>query len=154
MTPSVSPRRIVDVLAVNLETVFDNLCTHRYGGPVSLERMEVPDPAPVTGRFCLQSADLPEIYVDFAIRHIGGNVYDLKGMIEDGPSRTFTYSLPDSDLDQVPQAPLLAREVSSFLLDALERRVGNDLLRTGMRDHRQPALPDRSATRSPSPSRP
>lgn len=154
MTPSVSPRRIIDVLAVNLETAFDNLCTHRYGGPVSLERTEPPAPAAVTARFRLHSANVPEVCVDFFIRHVGGNVYDLQGTIEDGPSRTFTYSLPDSDVDQVPQAPFLAREVSSFLLDALERRVGNDLLRTGMRDHRQPAQPDRSATRSPSPSRP
>lgn len=154
MTPSVPPRRIADVLAINLESVFDNLCTHRYGGPVPLERLEIPDLGSTTARFRLHRADLPEVCVDFAIRHVGGNVYDLQGTIEDGPSRTFTYSLPDSDADRVPRAPLLAGEVASFLLDALERRVGNDLLRTGMRDHRQPAQPDRSAKRSPSPSRP
>lgn len=152
MMPPVSTLRVADVLTVNLRTVFDNLCSHRYGGPVSLERTEVSDPDPATARFRLHRAGLPDLRVAFAIRHVGGNVYDLQGTIKGGPSRTFTYSLPESNADHVPQAPFLAHKVASFLLDALERRVGNDLLRTEMRGRRQPSEPERPVPRAPSPS--
>jgi hypothetical protein len=149
MTPPVSSLRVADVLTVNLRTVFDNLCVHRYGGPVSLERTEAPDPDPATARFRLHRTGLPDLRVAFAIRHVGGNVYDLHGAIEDGPDRTFTYSLPESNADRVPRAPFLAHEVASFLLDALEQRVGNDLLRTEMRGRRQPSEPERLVPRTP-----
>jgi hypothetical protein len=154
MTPPVPPRQIADVLATNLETVFDGLCEHRYGGPLSLERVDPPDDAPATAHFRLHRADLPDLSVDFEIRHVGGNVYDVLGIIDNGPSRTFTYSLPDPAPPVVPRAPRLAREVASFLLDALERRVGSNLLRSEVRDRRTPSPPNRSTSRSPSPSRP
>jgi hypothetical protein len=152
MTTPAPPPQIADVLATNLEIVFEGLCEHRYGGPISLERVA---PHSTTARFRLYRAGLPELRADFEIRHVGGNVYDVRGTIDDGPSQTFTYSLPEPPPDR-PRAPRLAHDVAAFLLDALERRVGNDLLRsqTRGRDRRQPSPPDRSIARSPSPSQP
>lgn len=154
MTLPAPLRQIADVLATNLEIVFDGLCVHRYGGPISLERIEPPDSSFPTARFRLHRADLPELRVDFEIRHVGGNVYDVKGLIDDGPSRTFTYCLPEPVPQAIPRAPRLAREVSAFLLDALERRLGTDLLRNEVRTRRTPTPPDRSVSRSRSRSRP
>lgn len=148
MTPPVPAHQIADVLATNLEVVFDGLCVHRYGAPLSLERVDA-DPAATTG-FRLHRADLPELRVHFAIRHVGGNVYDVRGTVEDGPSRAFTYSLPEPVSHVVPRAPRLAREVAAFLLDALERRVGSDRLRDEVRSGPASAPSGPSASRSAS----
>jgi hypothetical protein len=156
MTPSLSPQQIADVLANNLSLVFDRLCEHRYGGPLSLRRIALPDDASATARFRLHRTGLPDLRVDFEIQHVGGNVYDVQGRIEDGPSRTFTYSLPATAPVHTARAPHLAHNVAAFLLDALERRVGSTLLQNEARGRRLPASSGRSRARSartPSPTR-
>jgi len=137
--PDASTGQIVDVLTVNLASVFANLCTQRYGGPISLERVEETTASTVT--FRLDREDLPPIWAHFVVRHVGGNVYDVRGTIENGPSQSFTYSLPESSPPHIPQAPTLAREVAAFLLDAMESRLGTDLLRGNIRPSK---TPDRS----------
>jgi hypothetical protein len=153
MTASVLSPQIADVLATNLEAVFASLCDQRYGGRIFLERDEEAERDPSTVRFRLRRADLPELRAHFAVRHVGGNVYDVQGRVEDGPVRTFTYSLPETAPPIVPRAPSLARAVASFLLDALEHRIGSDLLRSELRS-RVPQPPDRSPSRSPASDRP
>lgn len=148
MTPSVSPLQIADVLATNLETVFDGLCEDRYGGSLSLERSDPPAPVSSTARFHLYRGDLLELRVDFEIRHVGGNVYDVHGRADGGPSQTFTYCLPDSSPPAVPRAPRLAGKVAAFLLDVLERRLGSDQLRNEIRARRTTSPPRRSGDRA------
>jgi hypothetical protein len=148
MMPPVPSRQIADVLAVNLQTAFDGLCEHRYGGPISLERIDPPDEAPSSARFRLRRADLPELRVDFEIRYVGGNVYDVRSLIDGGPAQTFVYCLPEPLSHTMPRAPRLVREIASFLLDALERRVGGELLRNEIRGRRMPTPPGRRAARS------
>jgi hypothetical protein len=114
---------------------------------------ETDDDAP-TVRLHLHRTDLPRLRVDFSIRHVGGNMYDVLGLVDGGPSQTFTYCLPEEIGPALPRAPRLADQVAAFLLDALERRVGSDLLRTEARDHRTPVPPDRTITRASSPTRP
>jgi len=144
MTPPVPLSQLANVLAANFEAVFEGLCVHRYGSPLSLERVD-PAPTPTTARFCLHSTDLPGLHVDFEVRHVGGNMYDVQGTIVNGPSRAFTYSLPDSGSRFLPRAPRLAGEVAAFLLDALERQVGSDRLKNQIQDRRTPPSSDRSA---------
>ena len=151
MTTPAPPHQIADVLAANLERVFDGLCEHRYGSPISLERVDVSDEPTPTARFHLHRTDLPRLRVDFEIRHVGGNVYDMQGLVDGGPSRTFTYCLPESAPPVVPRAPRLTDEVAAFLLDTLERRIGSDLLRNEVRARRPP--PSRLDVRPSSPTR-
>lgn len=133
MTRSAPAIQIADVLTANLKAVLDNLCDQRYGGPISLERVPAPT-TPSTVTFRLDREDLPPLMAHFTIGHVGGNVYDVEGRVENGPSQSFTYCLPDPDPDSLPQAPHLARKVAAFLLDALERRIGSDLLRHEVRE--------------------
>jgi hypothetical protein len=129
MTRTAPLVQVIDILDTSLVAVLDALCTERYGGPVSLERVVDASLPPSTVRFQLHRATRSELRVDFTVRHVGGTVYDVKGSIENGPSRTFTYSLPETTSFSSPRAPHLAQAVASFLLDALEQRMGNDLLR-------------------------
>lgn len=70
---------------------------------------------------------------EFTVRHLGGNVYEIQGIIENGPSQVFSYCLSEITPLLVPKAPRLAQEAATFVLDALERRLGSDLLRTELR---------------------
>jgi hypothetical protein len=133
---SASYSLVADILARSLTSVFDNLCTQRYGGSLSFRQFPQAD-APSTVRFELDRADLPPLGATFTIRHIGGNMYDLVGMIDDGPCQSFSYCLPDPTPTPLPHAPHLAQAVATFLLDALERRLGGDLLRRGLPPERQ-----------------
>jgi hypothetical protein len=100
---------------------------------VSLRRVGISDSSPSTARFQIDRTGIPALEAEFVVRHLGGNMYDVRGTIENGPSRVFSYCLPESAPVLVPKAPRLAQEVATFLLDALERRLGSDLLRTELR---------------------
>jgi hypothetical protein len=143
--------RIADILAANLETVFANLCAQRYGGPISLVRVDDATPSASTVTFRLDRHDLPSLRSHFSVRHVGGNVYDVWGKIENGPGRSFTYCLPnDSSVATVPRAPHFAENVASFLLDAMERRLGSDLLRGNLRPSKAPERSSPAVPRTPS----
>lgn len=124
----VSSHQIADLLANTLETVFDGLSTQRYGKSISLWRAKRTSPSsPVT--FQLERPERSPIEAHVTIQHIGGNVYDLTCTVDGGPTRSFTYSLPDLPAHEPAKVPGLSREVALFLLDALEQRLGSDLLR-------------------------
>lgn len=122
--------QIADVLADNLPSVFETLCRERYGGLLSLRRMEDADAAlPATVRFRLEWSGRPSLEASFRIRHLGGNMYDVQGQIAGLPPRSFDYCLPEPTPVLPLRAPRLARDVATFLLDGLERRIGNEILR-------------------------
>jgi hypothetical protein len=137
--PAPSPQ-IADALARSLAPVFVSLCTERYGGSVSLRRVER-DASPSAVHFRLDHPRLPVLEASFTIHHVGGNVYDVEGRVEGGPVRSFCYCLPDPAPLLVPEAPRLARDVAAFLLDALERRLGSDLLRRAVQSDERTASP-------------
>ena len=121
---------IADVLVTSLANVLDNLCLERYDRDVvSLHRIEDPDLPPSTVGLRLDRPGLPSLESQFTVRHLGGNVYELIGEIEDGRSRSFMYCLPDPAPLLVPSAPKLASDVARFLLDEMECRLGRGLLR-------------------------
>lgn len=128
-----SSSQVAEILSHSLASVFANLCTQRYGGPLSFRRLAAPAEAPSTAHFVLERSGTALVEATFTIRHIGGNMYDLVGMVDGGPTQSFSYCLPDSALHGPPQqAPHLAQAVTLFLLDALERRLGSDLLRQSL----------------------
>lgn len=147
MTPTAPPRQIADILATSLAVVFDTLCTERYGRPISLTRVVDEERLPSTVRFRLHREGFSPLLVDFTIRPVGGTVYDVQGTVENGCRRTFTYSLPEASPLAEPRAPSLAREVTTFLLDALERRLGADFMRAAL------AAPRSNSGSTSSPSR-
>jgi hypothetical protein len=128
-SPLVSPDRIADVLAAGLASIFDDLCVARYGGVVRLRRIDSSSSASSAVSFVLERPGLLRLRAEFSVRHIGGNVYDIQGALDDGTTRSFTYSLPDVPPLRHPLAPYLAHDVATFLLDAAERHLGRRLLR-------------------------
>jgi hypothetical protein len=132
MRPPASPDQIADLLATSLASVFEALCTQRYGGPISLTRVAPPDSSAIAG-FRLERAGVPAVEASVFIRHVGGNMYDVTGTIAEGPNASFSYCLPDAVPPRTAGAPRLAHDIAAFLLDALERRLGSAVLR-GARD--------------------
>lgn len=127
--PLISPDRIADVLGASLESIFADLCVTRYGGPVQLRRVAPTTSLAPTIGFVLERPGLLRLRADFTVRHVGGNVYDVQGTLDDGTTRSFTYSLPDTLPPRRPLAPYLAHDIATFLLDATERHLGRRLLR-------------------------
>jgi len=121
--------RIADALAGSLPEVLDTLSAERYGGPLPF-RPVISSP-PVRCRLA-PPEDLPPLESTFTIRHGGGNVYEVEGRIDGRPARSFRYCLPDPAPLLVPAAPRLTREVATFMLDELERRLGRNLLRQAL----------------------
>jgi hypothetical protein len=145
MTRTAPSIQVVDILATKLAAVPDVLCTERYGGPVSLDRVDEASRPPSAVRFHLHGRHGLGLKTDFSVHHVGGTAYDVHGAVEDGSSRTSTYSLPGTAPLLTPRAPHLAREIASFLLDTLEQRVGNTLLRTKLRDRQGAPCSNRPA---------
>jgi hypothetical protein len=144
MLPARPSAQIADVLADSLVPAFEALCTDRYGGPLPLHRTVPPGSSPTTLHVRLSPPDHRPLEAAFVIRHLGGNMYDVQGRVEGQPVRSFSYCLPEPAPLLAPAAPQLARDMAVFLLDALERRLGRDLLRrTARRD---------AAARRPSPT--
>lgn len=133
MIPARSSVQLADVLTDSLASVFEALSTERYGGPLPLDRTVAPDSSPPTVHVRFGRPDLCSLEATLTIRHVGGNVYDVEGRVEDRPPQSFAYCLPEPAPRLVPEAPRLVRDVAAFLLDALERRVGHDLLRRAFR---------------------
>lgn len=132
--PQLTPAsQIAEVLVNSLHTAFPRLCIRRYGAADPLQCVDQTEPLSSTVRLQIDRAGLPVLQASFSIRHVGGNMYDVQGAVEDGPSRSFSYCLPDPAPLLAPKAPRLAQDVAGFLLDALEQRLGRDLLRSELR---------------------
>jgi hypothetical protein len=95
-----------------------------------------------------------EPWADITVHHVGGNVYDVKGTVTDGPTRSFTYCLSDPAPLLTPAAPRLSQEIAAFLLDAFEQKLGSAFLCRRTRTVRpgaaeEPSSPAASARTSP-----
>lgn len=130
--------QIVDVLADNLTSRIATLSSERYGGPIFLRRMETIAQGSSAVLFQLEGASLSPLEAHVTVRHVGGNMYDLVCSVDGGPSQLFTYSLPTSTPLLVPQAPHLAQKVATFLLDAIERRLGHEQIRNTLQSKKTP----------------
>lgn len=127
MTHSPHLPELVEVLADRMEPAFEALCIERYGGPIALHRTKSPSSSPSTLCFRFDPPDLPALRTTFVVQHVGGNVYDFAGSIENGPTRSFTCSLTETETPFSLEGTL-PPDVAAFLLDALEQRLGRDIL--------------------------
>jgi hypothetical protein len=136
--------QIAGILANTLRSVLPELCVQRYGLALPFDCAPVPDGSSWTVRVQIGNAEAPRLTARFNIRHVGGNMYDVRADVEDGPSTSFCYCLSETEPLLVPKVPHLAWQGAAFLLDTLERRVGRRLLS-------ETALGRRSALHRPSP---
>jgi len=123
--------QITDVLSNSLETAFDEICPKRYGGALELNRIDDPDrPETVTLAIDGPGATVLEIHV--TVTHVGGNVYDIATQVEDGDVRRFTYSEPASSGSSLSIAPYLGKKIARHVLNEVEQRLGQRILRSRM----------------------
>lgn len=129
MTSSTPSLLIAEVLNTNLPPALAKQSTERYGRELPMQRVEATDSPPGIC-FRLAEREYPSLDVRLTVHPLGGNVYEVKGTIEDGPTRTFSYCLPEPAPLLLPSAPRLIPEITTFLLDAREQQLGRHLLRT------------------------
>lgn len=124
-----SVRRIPDVVYRSLETSLTLQGRRRHGVDAALERV---DPASTDQPMQIRVGDEDQLQMAARIRvsHVGNNVYDVRCTVEEGPSRRFTYSLPERAGTVLSRAPCLGRKLGTFLLDELEREIGRRHLRS------------------------
>lgn len=79
---------------------------------------------------CLRCQNLVEMEVALAVQHVGGNVYDVHCLIDDGPSRQLVYSLPDDTEPGLPPAPRLGEQLARFVVGELEQACGRQRLQS------------------------
>jgi hypothetical protein len=82
---------------------------------------------------------LMRMSVEFAVSHVGGNMYDVLCTVENEAIRRFSYSRSGHAGPGLSAAPYLGREIAAFLTDQFEKRLGRRLLL------RRPSAPSRAA---------
>jgi len=129
--PNRSPesfQKITDVLCRSLKVAFDEVCPERYGGPLTLQRTASSSEEPAVS-FRLEGPASIALRIHVQIAYVGGNVYDIVTQVEDGSPRCFTFSEPDQTGSSLSIAPFLGKKIARHLLDEVERRLGQQLLR-------------------------
>ena len=114
---------ILDAVCRSVETALAALCRRRHEATVTVSRLDRDSPdQPVRLRIgCKEPITMD---AQIRVRHVGGNVYDVRCSVEDGPSRQFTYSRPGRGGTALSRTPELGRKLGTFLLNELERQVG------------------------------
>lgn len=120
--------KITDVLAQSLEQAFDEVCPKRYGGPLTLRRLD-DSSDPQTLIFGVQGPTDTALQIHVTVSHVGGNVYDVATQVEDRPVRRFTYSEPAASGSSLSIAPYLGKKIATCVLDEVEQQLGKQLLR-------------------------
>ena len=147
--------QIAGILTNTLRSVLPELCVQRYGLALPFDCAPVPDGSSWTVRVQIGNAEAPRLTAQFNIRHVGGNMYDVRADVEDGPSTSFCYCLSETEPLLVPKVPHLAWQGAAFLLDTLERRVGRRLLsETALGRRSSPPRPSSPPPLTPAPTNP
>jgi len=125
--PAPSLHRIADVVYHSLETALTEQCSRDHDTDVVLGRRErtAADQPMVVKIECPNQGRLT---AQIGIRHVGGNVYDVRCEVENGASRRFTYSQPRRSGTTLSRAPSLGQKLGRFLLDELQHHLGRRLL--------------------------
>lgn len=122
-----SLRQVTDALSQSLTDAFSEVCPERYGGPLTLTRLDDrSDPQKIS--FLLKGPGTIELKVFVAVSHVGGNVYDVVAQVEEESPHCFTHSAPVSAGSSPPEAPYLGKKVARHVLDDIERRLGQKVL--------------------------
>ena len=118
---------ITSVLCRSLRQAFDEVCPERYGGPLGLRKTASSEDDAVS--FRIQGPASVDVRLRVEISHVGGNVYDITTQVEDGSPRCFTFSEPSCSGSSLSIAPYLGKKIARHLLDEVEQRLGQEVLR-------------------------
>lgn len=121
----VPPDRVADVVYRSLDVALPQKCADRHSVDVTVTRPDEETPVHMQ----VQCGDLFEMTVRVSVEHVGGNVYDVQCTIEDEVWCQFTYSCPEEVAPPLPVSPRLGEKCAAFVLDELERRLGQWHLR-------------------------
>jgi hypothetical protein len=130
--PSHAPpaaRRIADVVYRSLKTAVKQQSVRRYDEDVTLRRHDRTSAGQLM-QLRLECRDLVQVNVSVTTTHVGGNVYDVRCEIEDGPSRRVTSALPAGAGTGLSRAPGLGQKLGDFLLNEIERHLGRRVIAT------------------------
>lgn len=120
--------QITDVLSRSLKKAFVEVCPERYGGPLTLRRTD-PSSEDHAAAFRIEGPESVDLQIHVDVSHVGGNVYDISTQVEDGSPRQFTFSEPDRSGSSLSLAPYLGKKIARHLLDEVEQRLGQEMLR-------------------------
>lgn len=123
------PSEIVNVVYRSLDTALAEVCAHRYEVPLILRRANDDAEATPSLRVQIERRGIAQLPANIRVSHVGGNIYDVRCAVENGPTEQYSYSLPGHANPRQAQAPQLGKNLAGFLLDELERRVGRQRLR-------------------------
>lgn len=124
----VSLHRMIDGLYRSFVTALAEQCVERGGARVTVRRKEDSSDGGPSIQVQLVCSNLIWMPVRFTIRPNGERLYDVECAVEEGPSRQFTYTLPNQGQTEPSRMPSLGQELATFLLDELEERFGQRLL--------------------------
>lgn len=117
--------QIADVTYRSLASALSQRCDDLYGVDVDVTCADAEPPMEVQ----VQCDDRFGMRLQVTVEHVGGNVYDVLGTIEDGASCQLTYGHPEDADAPLPLCPRLGRKFAAFVLDELEQRLGRWHLR-------------------------
>lgn len=123
------PSEIVNVVYRSLENAVAELCAHRYEVPLMLRRTDEDVEDTSSLHVQIERRGIAHLPAKILVSHVGGNIYDVRCAVEDGPLEQYSYSLPGHANPNRAQAPQLGKSLAGFLLDELERRAGRQRLR-------------------------
>lgn len=139
-TPPSAPASIASVFFKSLAPQFETLCRERYGGLLDLRPIdETEDLTAATVHFVMERPPHLKMKGTLVVRHVGGNVYDVQGIVDDNPETvvSFTHCLSEEARPTITSH--LVQNLASHFLDTTERLLGRQFLQ----DHlRSPASED------------
>jgi len=121
-------QQITEVLSRSLKQAFEEVCPERYGGSLTLRRT-APSSEDREASFRIEGPESLDLRIHVGVSHVGGNVYDISTQVEDGSPRQFTFSEPDRSGSSLSLAPYLGKKIARHLLDEVEQRLGQEMLR-------------------------
>lgn len=121
--------KFVDAVYRSLETALEELCSERYGLPLVLNREDDDASEPTWMKVQVERRGVVHMPADIAVSHVGGNIYDVRCTVDEGPSNRYSYCVPGYAEPASVRAPRLGQHLARFLLDELERKLGRQELR-------------------------
>lgn len=144
--PPAPPASIATALIESLAPQFEALCRKRYGGLLDLRPIDkTAELTTATVRLVMERPPHLQMSGTLVVQHVGGNVYDVQGLVDDKPETVVSFTHCLSEDTRPATTSHLARDLATYLLDTTEHLLGRQFLR----DHlRAPASEDPT----PSPS--
>lgn len=118
-------RDISERLAQGVETALTEQCDRRHSANLLVSRGPASTDEAVT-QLRIECRGLLRMAVQVEVVPAGGDVYDVRCTVEEGPSCRYSYA-PPRDCGTV-QSPRLSGNIASFLLEEVEKQLGRLLL--------------------------